>query len=158
MVEIKSNCASSPRSKLSVLGALVQEWTRRCEFYISVVCFVSRCAFLMPSVGSSLGFVLFQISGRSRSFTSKAYVLCLLSLSCSPHQPEVTVEKVVWPWRRFVPEMVDREDALPEMSFGMILVCWMMWRLFADDTDRKRNDLQFTQSASRRNSSPEGVW
>ena len=35
-------------------GCTLTRMTRRCEFYISVVCFVSRCAFLMPSVGSSL--------------------------------------------------------------------------------------------------------
>ena len=41
----------------------------------------------------------------------------------------VTVENVAWPWRRFIREMVDRDDALPEISFVMMLVCWMMWRL-----------------------------
>ena len=41
----------------------------------------------------------------------------------------VTVEKMALPLRRFIREMADREDALPEMSFVMMLVCWMMQRL-----------------------------
>ena len=42
---------------------------------------------------------------------------------------EVTVERVAWPWRKFILELVVREDALPEISFVMMLVRWMMWRL-----------------------------
>ena len=48
--------------------------------------------------------------------------------------------------------MVDRDDALPEISFVMMIVCWMMWRLCCRRQRRKRNHLQFTQSAG------EGVW
>ena len=39
-----------------------------------------------------------------------------------------TVEKMAWPWWRFIRELAEWEDALPEMSLVMI-VCWMMWRL-----------------------------
>ena len=64
---------------------------------------------------------------------------------------ERTVERVTWTWRRIIRKLIDREDASPEISFVMMLVCWMMWRqccLSTTASERGTIDFQFTQSAS----------
>ena len=69
-----------------------------------------------------------------------------------------TVEKMAWPWRRFIRELADREDALPEMSFVMMLVSWMMWRVCCrrQRSEGERSPIQAIRK--RVKSSPEGVW
>ena len=70
---------------------------------------------------------------------------------------EVIVRKVAWPWRRFVGELVDREDVLPE-SLVMILVCWMTWRLCCRRRRPKEERSPIHAIRKRESSSPEGVW
>ena len=146
-----------PQASLSFVachGCTCTRMTRRCEFYISVVCFVSRVCiphaqrwfFFCNSYCCSLDLFC------SRFEIGVGHLLQerISSVGCSPNQlhwyknvwkrgsrsstteDEVTVatmKKMTWPWRRFIWEVADRENAPPEMSFVMMLVCWMMWRL-----------------------------
>ena len=159
--------------------------TRRCEFYISEVCFVSRCAFLMPSVGSSLAIVtaaastcyvpdlrsvlitcfkgLFLLIVVSQLFTKSAPLESSGREDRDPpdgrddgrEETWVTVENVAWPssgkWS------IGR-TRLPEMSFVMMLVCWMMWRLCCRRQRPKEERSSIHAIRKRVNSSPEGVW
>ena len=65
---------------------------------------------------------------------------------------EVTVDRVAWTWRRFIWELVGREDAPPEISFVMLLV-------FCCRRQRPKEERSPTHVIRQReNSSPEGVW
>ena len=117
--------------------------TRRCEFYIFVVCFVSRVC--IPHAQRRLATVtaatstclvpdlrwvlfaccksLFSLLVVSQLVTESAPLdsECLeekieilpKTETVEEKVTEVTVGKVAWPWRRFIWELVDREDVLP---------------------------------------------
>ena len=135
--------------------------------------FCSRCALLMSSVGSSSAIVtaaastclvpdlrsvlitcfqsLFPLWAVSQLFTKSAPLEseCLgerreilpMTETTEEEVTVVTVEKVALPWRRFIREMADRHSWWCS-SVGWCGAC------VVDDGDRKRNDVQFTQSAS----------
>ena len=69
-----------------------------------------------------------------------------------------TVEKMAWPWQRFIRELADWEDALPEMLFVMMLVCWVMWRLCCRRQRPEGERSPIHAIRKRVNSSPEGAW
>ena len=64
---------------------------------------------------------------------------------------EMTVQRVVWPWRRFIRELADWEDALPKVS-----LCGTACLAGDSGTAEERSPIHAVRK--RVNSSLEGVW